>query len=220
MTCQSLARAVYARADIMVLDDILSALDPDTAQFVFSRLFGSEGLVRRWNCTVVMTTNQRKLSRSSLSTRSWPTLTILSAVQFLEDANLIFRMYKGGRVELQRHEISDGSSAASSDSEGGARASARPTVVEDVTEPPSVKLPVDDDTALQNAREKRRGGDWSLYSYYIGPAGLFWVTSWVGVVAIAAVIEQMPSKYMYFMKKHYLMKYSNFHQNLVQRGCQ
>lgn len=123
-------------------------------------------------------------------------------MQFLEDANQIFRMHKGGRVELQRHEISDNSSAASSDSEDGVRAAARPAVAEEATEPPSVKALVEDEIALQNAREKRQGGDWSLYSYYIGPAGMFWVASWVGVVAVAALIEQMPSKWPYFMDKH------------------
>lgn len=43
----------------MVLDDVLSAVDPELATDIFTRLFGPEGLVRQWNCTVIMTTNQR-----------------------------------------------------------------------------------------------------------------------------------------------------------------
>ena len=43
----SLARAVYARADLVLLDDPLSALDAHTGSHVFRRLLGKRGLLRR-----------------------------------------------------------------------------------------------------------------------------------------------------------------------------
>lgn len=44
----------------MIVDDVFSAVDPDTAASIFSRLFGPSGMLRQWNCTVVMITNRRE----------------------------------------------------------------------------------------------------------------------------------------------------------------
>ncbi|SJL11398.1 uncharacterized protein ARMOST_14801 [Armillaria ostoyae] len=51
----ALARAVYARTDFVILDDVLAALDATTSAHIFSSLFGPHGLLR--GSTVVMTTN-------------------------------------------------------------------------------------------------------------------------------------------------------------------
>ncbi len=58
--CQSLARAAYTEEEIIVVDDGFSSVDPDTAGTIFQRLFGPSGMVRNWNCTIIMTTNRRK----------------------------------------------------------------------------------------------------------------------------------------------------------------
>lgn len=44
----------------MVLDDMFSSVDAETTRLVFHRLLGPEGIVRQWNCTIIMTTNQCK----------------------------------------------------------------------------------------------------------------------------------------------------------------
>lgn len=49
----ALARAVYSRARIMLLDDVIAALDVNTQATVMSRLFGESGLLRRSDTTVV-----------------------------------------------------------------------------------------------------------------------------------------------------------------------
>jgi len=54
----SLARAVYARRDIYLLDDVFSALDPATGKKAFEALLGKEGLLRRAKRTVILATNQ------------------------------------------------------------------------------------------------------------------------------------------------------------------
>ncbi|KAJ6785360.1 hypothetical protein PWT90_03235 [Aphanocladium album] len=179
----SLARAVYARTDIMVIDDVFSALDPDTAQTVFTNLFGRDGLVRRWDCTVVMTTNR---------------------LQFLDDADMIFRMYRGGRVQHQENDEADRSSASGSvhginelqqgeendsdsddDDAGAAQTRRRPTL------PPSVK-PAAGDLELRNAKQKRKYGDWSLYRYFLSAASGLTVFCFVSCVAISAIAQAMP----------------------------
>jgi len=53
----SLARALYLDSDILVVDDILSALDADTDAEVFSRVFGPNGIVRRRQVTAILCTN-------------------------------------------------------------------------------------------------------------------------------------------------------------------
>jgi ABC-type bacteriocin/lantibiotic exporter with double-glycine peptidase domain len=54
---QALARAVYARKDIIFLDDVLSGLDADTENCVFHNLLGQDGLLRKHNTTVLMTSS-------------------------------------------------------------------------------------------------------------------------------------------------------------------
>ncbi|KAJ7667519.1 P-loop containing nucleoside triphosphate hydrolase protein [Mycena polygramma] len=52
----ALARAVYSRLDVVVLDDVFAALDPETSSTVFGALFGAEGLLRG-KSTVLATNN-------------------------------------------------------------------------------------------------------------------------------------------------------------------
>ncbi|GME38700.1 ABC transporter [Neofusicoccum parvum] len=53
----SLARALYARKPILVVDDVLSGLDNNTENLVFSRVFGRDGLLRKANCTAILATH-------------------------------------------------------------------------------------------------------------------------------------------------------------------
>ena len=53
----SLSRAVYARMDIVLLDDVLSALDGKTEKLVVERLLGPKGIFRELGTTVVLITH-------------------------------------------------------------------------------------------------------------------------------------------------------------------
>ncbi|XWW94538.1 hypothetical protein V2A60_002481 [Cordyceps javanica] len=83
---KSLARAAFAEEDVIIVDDIFSSVDPDTAATIFERLFGPKGLVRQWNCTVVMSTNRLEL---------------------LDFADQIYLFSKDGRVTLQNGNEAD-----------------------------------------------------------------------------------------------------------------
>ncbi|KAL4789301.1 hypothetical protein BDV19DRAFT_374334 [Aspergillus venezuelensis] len=52
-----LARAVYAREKLLLLDDVFSGLDAKTEERVFANLFGVNGLLRGSDTTVVLATN-------------------------------------------------------------------------------------------------------------------------------------------------------------------
>ncbi|PHH63516.1 hypothetical protein CDD81_5797 [Ophiocordyceps australis] len=73
----ALARAIYARADMIVLDDILGALDTNTQAVIMSRLFGDQGLLKKSKTTVVLATH---------------------AIEYLKYANQIL-VVSDGRVE-------------------------------------------------------------------------------------------------------------------------
>lgn len=54
---KALARAVYARKPIVILDDVFSGLDPITENIIFQSLFGSDGIFRRGSQTVILATH-------------------------------------------------------------------------------------------------------------------------------------------------------------------
>jgi ABC-type nitrate/sulfonate/bicarbonate transport system ATPase subunit len=60
ITSKALARALFARCDIALLDDVFSALDGETETRAFRNLFGPTGLFRQLNTAVVLVTNSSK----------------------------------------------------------------------------------------------------------------------------------------------------------------
>jgi ATP-binding cassette subfamily C (CFTR/MRP) protein 1 len=63
---QALARAIYARTSILVLDDPFSALDRDTETQIIRNLFGPEGLCRLLNQTVFLTTSSGDFTKTDM----------------------------------------------------------------------------------------------------------------------------------------------------------
>lgn len=55
----ALARAIYAQPKVIILDDVLSALDRRTQNAVVTRLFGERGLLRKTRTTTVLMTHAR-----------------------------------------------------------------------------------------------------------------------------------------------------------------
>ena len=51
---KALARAVYSRGELIILDDVLSGLDAKTENSVFRNLLSQEGLLRRAGKTIVL----------------------------------------------------------------------------------------------------------------------------------------------------------------------
>ncbi|KAH6623990.1 ABC transporter [Chaetomium sp. MPI-SDFR-AT-0129] len=56
----ALARAVYARRKIVILDDVLGGLDNTTENHVFHNLLGNKGLLREMNSTVLIVSSSVK----------------------------------------------------------------------------------------------------------------------------------------------------------------
>ncbi len=60
---QALARAVYSRGELILLDDVLSGLDSKTENAVFHSLLGRDGLLRRAGMTILLASSDGKSSR-------------------------------------------------------------------------------------------------------------------------------------------------------------
>ncbi|KAJ5972718.1 multidrug resistance protein [Penicillium vulpinum] len=57
----ALARAIYSRKDVILLDDPFSGLDITTESNIIRRCFGTNGLFTRWGTTVVIATHSSRL---------------------------------------------------------------------------------------------------------------------------------------------------------------
>lgn len=79
-----LARAVYSKASLLLCDDVLSALDKTTGAHISQELFGSGGLLRQQNRTVVLATH---------------------SIEQLDDADQILLFNEGSIKECSRAEI-------------------------------------------------------------------------------------------------------------------
>jgi ABC-type multidrug transport system ATPase subunit len=60
MIVQALARAIYARKRILILDDVFSGLDAATENHIFCSLLGVTGLLREAGTTVVLASSSVK----------------------------------------------------------------------------------------------------------------------------------------------------------------
>lgn len=56
----AIARAIYSRRKLLILDDVLSALDVITAKKVFDRAFGPKGLCKAHNAAVILACSDPK----------------------------------------------------------------------------------------------------------------------------------------------------------------
>lgn len=60
MGVQALARAVYARKSLLIMDDVFSALDHRTSNTILDRLLGPDGILRALGTTVIIATHCRE----------------------------------------------------------------------------------------------------------------------------------------------------------------
>ena len=64
---KALARAVYSKRKVILLDDVFSGMDSHTVDLVSGHLLRHEGIFRKLRMTVVLTTHSRKLNADSVS---------------------------------------------------------------------------------------------------------------------------------------------------------
>ncbi|KAJ6786301.1 hypothetical protein PWT90_09265 [Aphanocladium album] len=161
----SLARALYLEGDMLLLDDVLSALDNDTSATVRSRLFASDGEVSERPRTVIMVT---------------------STTEHLKDADVIYSMNQSGHLaETTQSYRNPSPSSVHESRDGDSKGDAAEGIELPVVKPASNKEDIDD-------KVDTRKGDFSLYSYFVGPAGIPFLLLEGFLLIIASIGERMP----------------------------
>lgn len=168
----ALARSVYARKELLILDDIFSGLDADTEEQIFNRLFSTKGLFRQMGTTVILVTH---------------------AVHRLPYSNHIISLDSSGHVSEQGPFDSLKSSGGyvqslatnhkAEDTEPSKQGGAAPTEALFVTEV--------DDTAVEIDELNRQTGDIAVYKYYFATIGWRQNTIYAVIVVLFAVASKM-----------------------------
>ncbi|SMY26987.1 unnamed protein product [Zymoseptoria tritici ST99CH_1A5] len=139
----ALARAVYARKEILILDDILSAVDARTEAAIVNNIAIANSPFRRGNRTIIAVSHSAKL---------------------VDIADKVFRLEDGKLTALDRSQGHSLATAADSDNTAHARSEEGPrSVAHAATKPPSPETKQD---------MTRQTGDWSVYRYYFSTTSL------------------------------------------------
>ncbi|KAJ5085777.1 P-loop containing nucleoside triphosphate hydrolase protein [Penicillium argentinense] len=146
----ALARALYSRQSVLILDDVLTGLDRETEKSVLEEVFAPNGLVKEFRHTMILATN---------STHHLPYSDFI--VSLSEDGHIV---EQGSYDELVSAKGYVSSLSSTSSTVTTKRA---PDVVLDDETLQELKLPDDekvDDTSRQT-------GDFSVYLYYFQNIG-------------------------------------------------
>jgi ATP-binding cassette subfamily C (CFTR/MRP) protein 1 len=76
----TLARALYSRKPVFLIDDMIAGLDNTTEKLVFNRVFGKNGLLRKMAVTVVLATHATHFARYA------DRILVISDGRLVEDA--------------------------------------------------------------------------------------------------------------------------------------
>lgn len=171
----NLARALYSRLDLCVIDDVLSGLDWATQAHIWTNVFGPEGLLRKHGKTCVLATHH---------------------INHVEDADQIVVLGEGGTISQQGsyQDLAETEAfgellrsrtlPSSSDSESVDDAEGTETSQTHDGKPPSAVKAEDNGTKVSTT-------DLSLYGYYLQHIGwkngLFLAFMGIGVPSASAM---------------------------------
>ncbi|KAJ6781856.1 hypothetical protein PWT90_08917 [Aphanocladium album] len=172
----SLARTLYDQAELLVLDDVFSALDAKTSATIRARLFSEVDLLKASNTTVIMAASMR--SHLAHADVSYEMQSGGTAVLSLEHE-------KEREVARERQQLDSTSAASETDSVDAYRKEK-----ESDWDTPEV-TPVEIDP-LRDSLTTLKYGDWTIYKYFLKPVGLGSILFWLGTIACASVIDRIP----------------------------
>ncbi|KAK6532681.1 hypothetical protein TWF281_006860 [Arthrobotrys megalospora] len=156
----ALARAVYSKKPILILDDIFSGLDAVTEERIFARLLGSDGLLRKNRNTIILATH---------------------AVHRLPSGNQIVVLSKDGSIQSRGTWESLSSDSTfmeilrdATKAETSSNRSSHHEGINDDQEIPHEVTPHDDENARTQASIddiSRKTGDITVYKHYFKSIG-------------------------------------------------
>ncbi|KAJ5163601.1 ABC transporter integral membrane type 1 [Penicillium coprophilum] len=171
----ALARSVYSRHDIALLDDVMSALDAQTQEMIIQRLLSHDGIFRQLGTTVVLTTHNSR---------------------HLGIADSVVSLTSDGRVDLQ----TTGIEAIRNQNFWQARKYSDPQIQDDNNKPndhssimASNSDPIND---IENMDRTRQIGDLSVYYYYARTVGPVLCALFLVGHALLAFAENFPQVWL------------------------
>ena len=151
----ALARAVYAKKELIILDDVFSGLDAKTEEQVFIRLLGKQGLFQHMKATILLVTHA--VHRLSYSTH---VIALDANGRIAEQGPFDVLKNSGGYVQSLAAKLKSEENTA-------------PEVhVKDFMAPIKLvpTLPTDEINA-QTEELNRQTGDLQVYKYYLASIG-------------------------------------------------
>ncbi|KAF7954900.1 uncharacterized protein EAE97_000159 [Botrytis byssoidea] len=171
----ALARAVYSRHKVLMLDDVFSGLDIVSEEQIFTRLLGRHGLLRQLGITTILVTH---------------------AAHRLSYADHIIALSVHGTVAEQ------GTFYDLTRKNGYVSSLATKHVIETDTskESESVDMKDNDDTAreISSADLERPIGNWATYRYYFESLGWWNMGMWMGIMVFYSLLLQFPKLWIKF----------------------
>lgn len=170
----ALARAAYARQELVILDDVFSGLDLDTEHRVFHNLLGLEGLFRRQAATVIVaSSSHRRLPYADH-------IVVLSENGTIAEQGTFSDLTANGgfvsSLELPVAEWIPKTEETTLDS-------LLPAASNSIS---SDRLPVIEKVDDEQFEANKRTGDLSIYAYYVGSVG--WLAVTIFVVTISSYV--------------------------------
>jgi ATP-binding cassette subfamily C (CFTR/MRP) protein 1 len=158
---KALARAVYSRRTLLILDDSFSGLDATSEDRIFSRLLGEQGLLRKLGVTVVLVTHAaHRLSYAD------HIVSLEKGGSISEQGTFDELMKSGGYVSLltARHKSENGGGASEESTESTDPKAINPEISAESLDPPV--------------------GDLAVYNYYFDACG--WTNMGIFFVLMAS----------------------------------
>ncbi|VUC23409.1 unnamed protein product [Clonostachys rosea] len=171
----SLARALYSRKPLLILDDVLSGLDPKTEEKLVVGVFGTNGLLRKYETSVILATH---------------------SIKHIPRADHVIFMERGGKILGQgspaqyAHHLMD-----IMEKEATVPVEAGPASMNGAERLQQTSRDSDDPRGDQanDQDTDRQVGDFRLYTYYFRSLGWFNTISMALSVIIFAVFQKFPT---------------------------
>ncbi|KAL4815395.1 ABC transporter [Aspergillus spinulosporus] len=175
----ALARALYSRAQVILLDDVFSGIDASGTEMIARNLFGETGLLRRTGSSLVLATHSGYLLRYA------DEIVVLSDGQLVEKGTLEDLRVRSAYVQGLQTSLP------------------RPTLSLDIDEQDGTEgkraneaVPNENDGLLDHESPldpTRRYGDLSVYAYYVTAGGRMTVAVSLVLIMAWSFCREFPS---------------------------
>ena len=180
----ALARAVYSLPRIALFDDVFSGLENHTANTVFSRVFGPEGILRKNGTTVMLATKSPKFLASA------------DFIVALKEGRVV---EQGGVGELSRKSDGYVSSLVAMQGDAESESGKEVSPTKDTGEKEKLAKTSENGKAKKaeaNDDLTRQMGDMTVYKYYFDNIGPMLVVLLIIMEVVNAFFSAFPSTWI------------------------